>query len=231
MFWKNLVSVILALWVCSVQAESIAVSIHGDLMGEGVEVTKPLSSEFNGRLGYHQSSYQGSDYLTMMEQLSFFWTDLFGMTKSNNVYTHDSKQKMLSFVADWYPNQESEFRWSLGLGYNEVRDKFVALEQVTGGYNIGGSHYTAGQVGTLTGSKQNKGVVPYFGFGWGNPLKKENGWGFTFDFGMSYLGKSSVTLNATGNPLAKDLEVERQRLEKEALDWLAILSLGLSYSW
>lgn len=215
----------------NVKAENTAISIHGDLFGGGLEITKPLSEHFNGRLGYHQSSYQGSDFLTLMEQSAYFWSDLLGMTKSNNVYNHDGKQQMVSFVADWYPHQGSQFRYSLGLGYNQDSDNFIAQEQITGGYNIGGTTYSAGQVGTLSGTRKYKGLVPYFGWGWGNPLQKKDGWGFTFDLGFSYTGKPSVTLAATATPLAADLEAERQRIENESLKFLPMLSLGLSYGW
>lgn len=217
--------------VSNAQAGETAVSLHTNLSGWGIEITKPLSGQFNGRISHHQGNYQGSDFLTQMEQLSYFWTNLFGITKSNNVYNHRGKQQTVSFVADWYPKQDSEFRYSLGLGYNNDSDNFVAEKQITGGYNIGGTHYSAGQVGTLSGTRQYKGVVPYLGLGWGNPLKKSDNWGFTFDIGFNYTGKPSVTLSATGTPAAADLEAERSRLEKDALSFSPVFSLGLSYAW
>lgn len=212
-------------------AEDMAVSLHGSAQGGGIELTMPLSKEFNGRLAYHEYTYQGSDIKALADQLAFLSTDLFGITQSNNIYNHNGKQRLLNLMADWYPDTDSEYRFTFGLGYNNETDDFIGLEQITGGYNLGGTNYSAAQVGTLSGTTKYKGLAPYFGWGWGNPLKKENHWGFNIDMGLLYQGVPDITLTATGTVPAAAVEAERARLVQDALKWFALVSVGVSYQW
>jgi len=213
-------------------AEGMAVSAHVSLEGGGVEVTKKISDKFNARIAYRQYSYQGTDPLATLKQMGNIWTDLLGISKSDNSYDHNGKQQILSVMADWYPSEEGQSRLSVGLGYNNSNDDIVGRELPLGGYNLGTSHYSAAQVGTLKGTLKYNSLAPYLGFGWGNPVAKNKKWGFVADVGMIYEGSPKVTLSASGTGVSQaDVAAERARLEKDTWTWSPLVSVGLSYQW
>jgi hypothetical protein len=214
-----------------VRAESLAVSLQASAQGGGIELTRALAPAFNARLAYHRYHSQGADPLALLGQLDSLWTDLFGITRSDNVYDFQGSQHLLSFIADWYPDPASQSHFSAGLGYNRNSEDITGLEQITGGYVLGGTHYSASQVGTLQGHVSHKGLAPYLGLGWGDPVRTGKRWGFKFDAGVIYQGRPSVTLRATGTVPAAAVEAERTRLENAASLWSPLLSMGLTYQW
>jgi len=213
------------------QAEGLAVTLHASALGGGIELTRPIAPAFNARLAYHQYRSLGADPFALMDQFDSFWTDLFGITRSDNVYNYQGRQHLLSLIADWYPDPDSQSHFSAGLGYNRNSEDITGLEQITGGYILGGTHYSANQVGVLQGHVSHNGLAPYLGWGWGNPVKNGKSWGFKLDAGVIYQGRPTVTLGATGTVAAADIEAERARLENEASLWSPLLSMGVSYQW
>ena len=228
------VALIASLTLCSAasHAEGIAVSAQVSLEGGGVEVTKKISDTFNTRIAYRQYSYQGTDPLATLKQMGNLWTDLLGISKSDNAYDHNGKQQLLSVMADWYPSAEGQARFSFALGYNSSNDEITGRELPLGGYNLGANHYSAAQVGKLQGTLKYNSLAPYFGFGWGNPVAKNKEWGFVADIGMLYQGAPKVTLSATGAAvLQSDIAAEQARLQNDTWTWSPMVSMGLSYQW
>ena len=222
----------LTLFSAASYAEGMAVSAHVSLEGGGLEVTKKVSDTFNARIAYRQYSYQGTDPLALIKQMGNIWTDLLGISKSDNAYDHNGKQQLLSVMADWYPSAEGQSRFTIGLGYNSSNDDIVGRELPLGGYNLGANHYSAAQVGRLQGTLKYNSLAPYIGFGWGNPVAKNKEWGFVTDIGLLYQGSPKVTLGATGAAvLQSDIAAERARLEKDTWTWSPMVSVGLSYQW
>lgn len=224
--------VALLIFSSSAMAEGIAVSGHLSAQGGGVEAIKKLSERFNARLAYHEYGYKGTDPLALLKQAGQVTTDLFGITKSENAYDHNGNQKMWSIIADWYPDEESQARVSFGLGYNKSQDDIAGREQVTGGYRLGAHNYSAGQVGTLSGTLSYDKLSPYIGYGWGNPVMKNKDWGMVIDFGFYYEGAPNVTLNASGAGVSQaDVLAEKERIRNDTWKWSPTISVGASYQW
>lgn len=231
---KIVASIATFLIFCSSDALSEGLSVSGHLSahGGGIEATKSLSETFNARLTYHEYGYRGTDPLALLKQLGQVSTDLFGITKSENAYDHNGNQKVLSVIADWYPDAESQSKISFGLGYNKSNDEISGREQVTGGYKLGANQYTAGQVGKLSGTLKYNQIAPYIGYGWGNPVLKNKRWGIVVDAGFYYEGAPDVTLVATGAGVSQvDVLAEKERIRNDTLKWSPMISLGASYQW
>ncbi len=226
-----LLVVALTIFSANTKAEGMAVSAQISALGQGVEVTQKYSDEFNAKIGYHQYRYQGTEPLSFFSQLNTFWTDILGLTKSGNSYDHDGKQQIVQLIGDWYPNAESQFRYSLGLIYNQHEDRFSGRELIVGGYNLGANHYSASQVGNLQGVARYNKFAPYFGLGWGNPVSKNKKWGVLFDAGLLRQGRPDVTLTASGTVSPGDLAAEQARLVNDSWTWSPLVSVGVSYQW
>ncbi len=233
MFKNAVIIAVVVLCSTASYAEEMAVSAHISIEGGGLEVTKKISDKFNARIAFHQYTYQGTDPLATLKQMGNLLTDALGISKSDNAYDHNGKQQLLSVMADWYPGEESQSRFSVGLGYNNSNDDIVGRELPLGGYNLGANHYSAAQVGKLQGTLKYNSLAPYIGFGWGNPVAENKKWGFVADVGMLYQGAPKVTLSATGTAagLQTDVAAERARLEKDTWTWTPMVSIGLSYQW
>jgi hypothetical protein len=219
---------------CSIAsyAEGMAVSAHISPEGEGVDLTRRMSDSYNLRIAYRQYSYQGTDPLATFRQAAGFITDWIGITKSDNAYDHNGRQKLLSVMADWYPDEESQSRLTFGLGYNNSKDDITGKELPLGGYNLGANHYSAAQVGRLQGTLEYNKFAPYLGFGWGNPVKRGKNWGLVADIGMLYEGSPKARLSTTGTGvLQSDIAAEQTRLEKDTWTWSPMMSVGISYQW
>ncbi|MEK7810252.1 MAG: hypothetical protein AAB278_00350 [Pseudomonadota bacterium] len=226
-----LLVVALTIFSANTKAEGMAVSAHISALGQGVELTHKYSDEFNAKIGFHQYRYQGTEPLSLFSQMNTFWTDILGLTKSDNIYDHDGKQQVVLFIGDWYPNVESQFRYSLGLAYNEHEDRFSGRELIVGGYNLGANHYSGSQVGNLQGVARYNKFAPYFGLGWGNPVAKNKKWGAVFDAGLLRQGRPDVTLTTSGTVAPADLAAEQTRLVNDSWTWSPRVSVGVSYQW
>jgi hypothetical protein len=231
MLGRTLAALLLASLTLTAHAEGTAIALHGSAQGGGVELTTRLTENYNARLAYHQYTYQGTDLFALLRQLSQVTTDMFGMTKSDIFYDHHGKQKIWSAKADWYPDPESQFRFSFGLSHNNDQDDIIGRELILGGYNIGNNHYSASQVGKLQGTIRSNCFAPYVGYGWGNPVLKNKKWGWILDAGMMYQGKPDITLSATGSVSPADLAAEQTRLVNDSLTWTPLFSVAVSYQW
>ena len=98
-------------------------------------------------------------------------------------------------------------------------------------YEIGGTTYTAAEVGTLSSKTSFASTAPYLGIGYDFSLLGKVG--LNLDIGVLWQGSPDVTLTADGL-FAEDadflasLESERQELEDEVKDFKAwpVISLG-----
>lgn len=201
-----------------------AVSLHYSLDGARIELTKSFFGRVNSRFGYHR--YSSTDQYTG-------GLPIVGAISGETIYSESRKQQVLSVVADWYPEDDSQIRLSAGLMYNRVRSSLIGREGMWGGYTINGRSYTAGEVGQLTGEVRYNSVVPYLGIGWGNPLLPEKKWGFMADIGMMFRGEPDIRLSATGSApsLNADLLGEQDRLRIFTKNWEMLASIAISYRW
>ncbi|MGB8517830.1 MAG: hypothetical protein WCD45_08070 [Gallionella sp.] len=205
------------------QAEGLAVGAKVGTLGMGLELTKGLSDSFGARLGFNTFNYS--------------------TTTAKSSINYDFKLQLQSFslLGDWYPFQGA-FRTSAGLYYNN--NKFSLAGQPTGGsYVIGGTTYTAGQVGNVNGEVSFNKISPYIGLGWGNPAGQGKGWGLVSDFGLLMQGQPNTALSATcgaaivGTAQCANLQnsviTERGKLQNSLNNFnlYPVASVGVTYQW
>jgi hypothetical protein len=108
--------------------------------------------------------------------------------------------------------------------------------EVTGPVGIGGTTYSAAEVGTLDGTFGLSGSMPYLGLGFGNPVGRRVG--LVFDLGVGIGSAPTVGLASTGS-LASDPTFQARLREEEIeiaadipemLKYYPIVSLSLSIS-
>ena len=103
-------------------------------------------------------------------------------------------------------------------------------------YDIGGSTYSAAEIGRLTSATSFSSTAPYAGLGYDFSLLGKVG--VTLDFGVLWQGSPIVTLGSDG-AIADDpafqsaLEIERQELENEFKDAKAwpVASVGFFFNF
>jgi hypothetical protein len=94
--------------------------------------------------------------------------------------------------------------------------------EVTGEFNqpqeIGGTTFTPGQLGTLTGVFDSNNNAPYVLIGFGRHTA--DGLGLFIDFGVAFVGDPDVRLDATGGSLDPDTDPTlRNALDQEAAEF------------
>ncbi len=123
----------------------------------------------------------------------------------------------------------SPFRVTAGLVSNGNEFKMASTDAAT--FDLGGTVYTAADVGNLTSTTSFESTAPYVGIGYDFSMLGKVG--LNFDLGLLWQGDPNVTLGADGL-LANDpgfqaaLEAERLELVDEMKDFRAwpVVSLG-----
>lgn len=199
--------------------EAPAVGINAGSFGPGLDISMPiLPNRLNVRVN---GNYLSQDY-----------------TLEDTDATYDAKVKLQTMGAllDFYPFK-GRFRLSTGLYYNGNQLDLTATPNGQSSYTFNGQTYTSDEVGSATGKMTFNKAAPYIGLGFGNPVKKDGGFGFMSNLGVMYQGAAKVSLQGTGaaaDPrLAADIEAERKKVEDEASKyrWYPVLSFGVSYGF
>jgi hypothetical protein len=128
----------------------------------------------------------------------------------------------------------SPFRITVGAYKNENTVEMISVDNPT--FDIGGTIYTAADVGTLTSTTSFDGTSPYFGAGFDFSLF--NRLGLSLDFGVLWQGDPKVSLGADGllanDPtFLSDLNAELEQLTEE-VDYLKaypVVSLGVNFNF
>lgn len=128
----------------------------------------------------------------------------------------------------------SPLRLSVGAFANNNELEFVSQDSPS--FVIGGTTYTAADVGSLRSVASFDSPSPYVGVGFDFEVLDKVG--VTLDFGVLWQGEPSVTMTADGL-LASDptflaaVEAEREELAAEIEDYKAwpVLSIGFNYSF
>lgn len=124
----------------------------------------------------------------------------------------------------------SPFRVTAGLFSNGNELNLASRDSAT--IEVGGTTYTAAQIGRLEATADFDSVAPYVGVGL--DFRIANTLGLSLDLGVLRQGSPGISTSATG-PIASDptfqadLEAERQELEAELDDYdlYPVLSIGL----
>lgn len=198
-------------------ADGIALTGKIGTLGYGGELTTQISDAINLRFGLN----------------AYNWT--YNTTESDVEYDARFRLQTATFVGDWFPIQDSIFRVSAGLAYNNNHLDLTAKPTGSGTYNINGTSYNSATIGTLRGKLTVNKVSPYIGVGWGNAFSKERGWTFNLDVGALYQGKPKFRL--TTDSAACDASCQSNIAAEQASDeselahyrWWPAVSAGAAY--
>jgi hypothetical protein len=176
-------------------AEDHSVGAKIGLLGLGVEYSYRINELITVRAGLNGSSYTFDD------------------TKSSIDYELELGFDSLSVGVDFHPTKGA-FRLSVGALQND--NSIVAQSNPTQSFNVGGTTYTAAEVGTLRGAIVFDSFAPYAGLGW--DWMRDRAFGVSFDLGLVSQGAPTVRLSATGPILGdpqfqSDLATEQRELQ------------------
>jgi hypothetical protein len=190
-----ILSFLLSCTIGCADSGGLAIAGKAGTLGLGGELATAITSGVNARVGINALSF---DYEGEAEDVEY-----------------DVGVDLLSFpaVIDLYPFN-GPFRISGGALLN--RNEIDLRARPTASEEIGGTVYTAAEIGTLHGDVEFDDIAPYLGIGWGNALDGDQKWGFLCDFGVAYIGSPHVSLSANG-ALASDPTFQ-QDLEREKDD-------------
>jgi hypothetical protein len=188
-------------------------------LGLGAELDIALTDSLGARIGLNAFTYK------------------YNANSSTVNYDFNLKLQTVSALADWYPFDESSFRTSVGVMYNN--NKVSLNGQPTGGtYTINGNPYSAGAISSLQDEITFNKLAPYIGIGWGKPAPTNQGWGMTTDFGVLFQGspKTNLTVTCTGIgpcPTATDIAAENNKLQNDLSNFKfwPVASIGITYQW
>jgi hypothetical protein len=193
----------------------LAIAGRSGSLGFGGELMVNFLPQVNGRFG-----------------VTYFPLSVDGEIGDVN-YDFDLRVLTFPLTADWYPFK-NPFHLSAGIIVNETSIDLDTRSSAS--LTIGGTTYSAAELGAVRGDVSFNRIAPYVGIGWGNAFGKEKRWGILSDLGVAFLGKPKVALSATG-PIASDptfmgdLAREEQELEDDLdiLRFYPVFSISLFY--
>lgn len=195
--------------------DNLWLGVKAGTLGIGIEGTWRPIDWLDLRLGANQYEYNDSG--------SFSGINYDGTLELSTYYVTANLRFPLS-----------PFRISVGAYSNNNEVKFVSTDAPA--FDIGGSTWTAADVGTLSSETSWDSTSPYLGAGFDFELFGKVG--LNFDFGVLWQGDPKVSLSSDGpaavNQLFMDaLENERSELEDDldALKAYPVMSLGFNFNF
>jgi hypothetical protein len=210
-----IVPVLLLCGVGCADSGGLAIMGKAGTLGLGGELATRITSDINARVGLNTLDYD--------------------FDKKYDDIEYDAELDFSSFSAlvDWYIFGDS-FRVTGGLlSLNHALDLDATPKT---NQTIGDNVYTPSEIGTLSGRAKMKGVAPYIGIGWGNPLDRSHKWGLYCDLGVAFADAPDVSLSSNGtlasdSTFQADLAKERNDIEDDVkpFRFYPVLSLGLYF--
>jgi hypothetical protein len=200
------------------KASRFAIGAEAGTAGYGPVLVVTASKHFTLNVGYTWLNYD-YDY-----------------TDTNGDYKAKLKLSNFQAMANWHPFAGT-FHLSAGAFATENKMDMTGVPKAGNTYDIGGTIYTAAQVGTLTGAAEiSSGVAPFLGLGW-TKVPTKSGFGFFFEVGVLFINAPTVKLATTGGTLANDptfksnLHKEEQTINDDlsSFKYYPVAQLGLIY--
>ncbi len=204
-------------------AEGYAVGGTFGTDGVGIEYTYALSDSVTVSAGYSGINFNTTRKISAVS------------------YQLDSKLRSLGFKASYFPS-DSSFHVTLG-AINNGTEFDAKARPVGDSFELNGNSYPASSVSSINGKLRFPSTTPYIGIGWGNPVRPETRWNFTFDMGFQYLKSVNASLNATCNnslinqlqcfQLKNDVAQEEKQLQDDVNKnhWWPVLRAGAQYQF
>lgn len=182
-------------------AEDHALGAKVGMLGVGIEYTYRVNDLISARASINGSSYGFDD------------------SKSGIDYSLSLDFDSIAVGVDFHPG-DGATRLSIGILSND--NGINASSNPTQTFDIGGTTYTAAEVGTLSAGIGFDSTAPYASIGW--DWMRDQSFGITLDVGVISQGSPSVALSASGPILgdpqfADDLAAEEAQLEEDLDDF------------
>lgn len=200
--------------VANAEDSNLGIGFKAGTLGLGAEIRWAPVPLFDLRLGANAYDLNQDDRYAGVEYDATFELETFYLTGNFN-----------------FPI--SPIRITAGLFSNGNQMVMVGAETVS--YNLGGTDFSAAEVGTLTSTTTFDDIAPYFGIGIDFELFGKAG--LNFDLGVLMQGDPVVTLEsnmADANPLLQDaIDAEMAGLTKDMSDFKAypVVSLAFVYNF
>lgn len=155
-------------------------------------------------------------------------------------YKGKLKLQTAGLFADYHPwTSPGAAPWLVSFGAYMGTRQAGAQPELQSVNDIGGDHFTLGEVGVLTGKIKLDSFAPFVGVGWNNTFYNQH-FGFKAIAGVLYGNQPSVTLSRTGGAvlppdvaarLAAALLKEQDELSGrlDVLKFYPVLQVGLAY--
>ncbi|HMO52476.1 MAG TPA: hypothetical protein PKE26_14660 [Kiritimatiellia bacterium] len=148
-------------------------------------------------------------------------------------FDYDLTMLGIPLLLDFYPTDSGNFRLSAGVILSSTEVDISGSTRTIA--RINGVEFSKQQVGTISGTADYDTVVPYFGIGFGNPVKPDSALTFTFDFGFM-IQDYDLSLKSNGTA-ANDAGFKKALGDfagevEDVLDYLKIypvITFGLAY--
>jgi hypothetical protein len=199
------------------KASPIAIGAEAGTAGFGPDVIITVSKNFTVTGGYTWLNFN------------------YDTSSSDADYTGKLKLSNVQAMVNWHPFAGT-FHISAGAFLSDNKVTVTGKPKGNATYEIGGTTYTAAQIGTLSGNAELvKGAAPYVGFGWAKtPVK--GGFGVFADIGVLFTSSAKASLSATG-PIAGDatfqsnLRTEEKKVNDDLkpLRYYPIIKIGVLY--
>lgn len=182
-----------------------------------------------------EASYRFNPSLGLRAGVYAFRYDTDGV-REGIVYDAEFKLANAAAYLDWHPFA-GRFRLSGGVVVNDSSVDGTGRPDADGNYEIGGTTFTAAQVGTLTGTGTLDRAAPYLGLGWVFGAGDGRGFTLSLDAGVVFQGSVDVALRSTGGTLSGDpilqdaLAAEAAELEADIDEFepYPVLALGFGF--
>jgi hypothetical protein len=195
-------------------AETHALAVKGGVLGLGLEYSYAVASRVSVRAGLNSSGFS------------------FDAEESGVAYEFDVVWDSISLAVDFHP-RNSPLRLTVGALRNGNR--LDASSRLSDNIVVGGTTYTADEVGTLVGRVTFKDVATFLGVGW-DWSRSGRPFGLSLDLGIVSQGEPHVSLRAQEGMLsdsmfADDIAAERAELQEALsdLDLMPYASLGFVF--
>ena len=136
-------------------------------------------------------------------------------------------------MLDWYPINNSGFRLSAGVSYND--NKVTRLTKATKSTTFNGTSYSPDQTRTIKFTLGNK-IAPIVTLGYDSSILNETSWSFNCEAGIMF-GNIKIDARTTGAVtdkvkayIKKDAATIEKDLRKK-YPFYPIISLGFKYNF
>ncbi|MDX1949150.1 MAG: hypothetical protein SFT90_01460 [Rickettsiales bacterium] len=180
-----------------------------------------------------EAAYKINDYFAVRGGPNYMqWSD--NPTLSALTYNYDLDFFNVGALIDVHPFKNA-FRISTGGFYGQKSIDFTSTP--SGPSQIGGSVYSASQIGTIRGTVEGEDFTPYFGFGYTRKWMEDDNFFFDADVGVTF---DSITtqLRATGTAATEasfqnDLRSEGRKIDNffDLIETYPVIRLGVGYKF